>query len=507
MQVPTHATGQPPPAKQTTTDAAILPKIATDGAIANFLGRWYTGGSWAASGPQDGKMPDATVQLNKEPKMAELDSRVRITNQDYPQYHTFNETVVKVYTPYNERWVEAAKEVGGRWRSPFREDAWQFVVGKHNKTEFTNKLTEILAEIYPAKKDNGVEISMDRHTNGVTATAPKQEATGVPMEKVAEIVVKHALPKINQEVRAKVDAQNAWVVERVTSSEKMVVAESTSLKSRMAEIDAKLDKVLRPVIIHQHEKEQVTTHDLGVQHKQFAELYEVTMALPPQRRNIWLAGPAGSGKTTATEKMAEALGLEYEYNGAIDTEYKLSGYMNAQGEYVDTAFYRAWTQGKVYTFDEVDASLPGAVLAFNGALSGGGIASFPCGPRKRHPNCVIYACANTWGLGGTAQYVGRMKQDLAFLDRFVPIEWEYDEAFESALANNDDWVKVVHKTRQLMRENGAEMIVSPRASMAGADLLRAGISKDRVVKYIFGRYRSHSKWSIVGRYAEEFGRG
>src|SRR5690606_7558053 len=87
--------------------------------------------------------------------------------------------------------------------------------------------------------------------------------------------------------------------------------------------------------------------------------------------NVWLAGPAGSGKTTAAEQVAKALKLKFYFNGAIDTEYKLSGFVDAHGRIVSTAFREAYTNGGVYLFDEVDASLPSATLAFNAALANG----------------------------------------------------------------------------------------------------------------------------------------
>ncbi len=174
----------------------------------------------------------------------------------------------------------------------------------------------------------------------------------------------------------------------------------------------------------------------GMQHKAFATLLRLFMALSPDDRNIWLAGPAGSGKTTAAKMVARAIfGTDesYEFNGAIDTEYKLSGFIDANGRIVSTAFRRVWENGGVYLFDECDASMPGALLAFNAALANG-IAAFPDGPIARHPDAYVAAAANTWGFGGDANYVGRAKLDAAFLDRFLTVSWGYDEALERHIA-------------------------------------------------------------------------
>lgn len=174
-----------------------------------------------------------------------------------------------------------------------------------------------------------------------------------------------------------------------------------------------------------------------VRHERFGKLVMLVSALGNEDKNIWLAGPAGSGKTTAARKLAAALGYdeesEFDFNGAIDTEYKLSGFVDAKGRVVSTAFRKIWENGGVYLFDECDASMPGALLAFNAALANG-YAAFPDGTIKRNERTVIIAAANTWGFGGDANYVGRAKLDAAFLDRFVTLTWNYDENLERNIA-------------------------------------------------------------------------
>lgn len=174
-----------------------------------------------------------------------------------------------------------------------------------------------------------------------------------------------------------------------------------------------------------------------VRHQAFDKLVMLASALNNEDKNIWLTGPAGSGKTTAARKLTSALNYdedsEFEFNGAIDTEYKLSGFVDAKGRVVSTAFRRIWENGGVYLFDECDASMPGALLAFNAALANG-YAAFPDGTIKRHDKTVVVAAANTWGFGGDANYVGRAKLDAAFLDRFVTLTWNYDETLERKIA-------------------------------------------------------------------------
>jgi cobaltochelatase CobS len=241
-----------------------------------------------------------------------------------------------------------------------------------------------------------------------------------------------------------------------------------------------------------------------VQHEKFELLLKLVTALSPNRRNIWIAGPAGGGKTSAAENLAEMLGLKFEYIGAIDTPYKLSGYMTATGTYISTAFRRIYEFGGVILLDEVDGSSPGALLEINAALANSS-ASFPDGMVKRHADCIVICAANTWGLGGDGNYVGRAKLDAAFLDRFVKIVWNYDETLERAIAGAPhDWIDVVQATRRLVFTHKAQFVVGPRASILGCELLRAGMKAEEGAEAVFGSYRANNDWSKVGKPIEDY---
>ena len=216
----------------------------------------------------------------------------------------------------------------------------------------------------------------------------------------------------------------------------------------------------------------------GTQHRAFPEL----VAMLSADCNVWLAGPAGTGKTTAASNAAKALGRPFHFNGAIDSEHKLLGFTDAQGRIVSRPFREAFINGGIYLFDEVDASLPGALLAFNAALANGH-CDFPDGCKERHADFVCIGAANTYGHGATHDYVGRAKMDAAFLDRFVSLDWPVDPALESAIALSfiadsglgQKWVAHVQACRARSIAAGVKVVISPRASIHGAKLLQAGM--------------------------------
>ncbi len=192
--------------------------------------------------------------------------------------------------------------------------------------------------------------------------------------------------------------------------------------------------------------------------------------------NVLMVGPAGSGKTTIAEQAAKIMGMDFYFNGALSSEYKLSGFVDANGKIVSTAFKRAYENGGLYLFDEIDASMPDALLAFNAALSNNH-ADFPEGMINKHPKFVCMAAANTFGRGADRIYVGRNQLDGASLDRFCVINIEYDEKLERALTANDHWVDFVQKIRLAVFDLKIRHVVSPRASINGARLMAQGLDR------------------------------
>jgi len=190
----------------------------------------------------------------------------------------------------------------------------------------------------------------------------------------------------------------------------------------------------------------------------------------------FLVGPAGSGKTSCAHDVAEALGLKFWHTGAVDSPYKLLGFLDAQGRLARTSFREAFEHGGLFLFDEIDASDPAALLGVNDALANG-FASFPDGIVKRHRDFSLIAGANTIGNGLSRQYVGRNQLDGSSLDRFAFIEWNYDESFERALAGNDEWTDYVLRARKAADSLSLRVVISPRASIAGAHMLAAGLPR------------------------------
>jgi len=219
--------------------------------------------------------------------------------------------------------------------------------------------------------------------------------------------------------------------------------------------------------------------DLGKQHHQLPTLIQILAT----KLNVYVVGPAGAGKTHAAIQAAKALDVPFHFTGAVASEFKLTGFIDAQGRIVSTEFRKAFENGGLFLFDEIDASYPQAVLAFNAALAND-YMDFPDKRVQRHEKFYCIAAANTYGQGADRQYIGRNQLDAASLDRFVFLDWKYDENLERNLAGNKDWTDYVQKVRRYIETQKIRHVVSPRASIFGAKLLANGITREIVEQTI-----------------------
>lgn len=245
---------------------------------------------------------------------------------------------------------------------------------------------------------------------------------------------------------------------------------------------------------HDIPSREVATTERTLQHKQFERIFAIVNRQPKAGSEdilgskVLMVGPAGSGKTLIAEGVAVRKGLAFYFNGPLQSEYKLTGYKDANGRYHYTPFRQAFENGGVYLFDELDACSAQALVAFNTALSNR-ICDFPDRVVKQHPNFICLAAANTHGQGGTATYAGRERIDGATLDRFVIVDVEYDEDLEVRAAGDRDWVRRVQQIRRAAATIDPRHIISMRASIEGARLLAKGVPLADVEKAVIWRGR------------------
>jgi hypothetical protein len=257
--------------------------------------------------------------------------------------------------------------------------------------------------------------------------------------------------------------------------------DDSQINARLDAVEKALNSSVKNVTVKVADLPKV---ECGKVHKSFEKL----LAVASNRLHAFLVGEAGSFKTSSAEKVAKTLGLEYSSISVCmqTTASSLLGYMDATGNYVSTEFRKRYETGGVFILDEIDNGNANVLSVLNSALANGSCA-FADGMVAKHKDFILIATANTFGNGANAQYVGRNQLDSATLDRFVTIEWNYDEALENAIASNKDWCAVVQKYRFAVAKLGLRLVVSPRATFQGEKLLASGIKEKDVIKMVITR--------------------
>lgn len=191
---------------------------------------------------------------------------------------------------------------------------------------------------------------------------------------------------------------------------------------------------------------------------------------------VYLAGPAGSGKNHTVEQIAKELGWNFFFSNSIQQEFKLTGFIDAGGNYHETEFYKALSNDGdcIFFLDEMDASIPEVLVLLNAAIANG-YFEFPTG-RIDFDHVHFVAAGNTVGSGADEMYTGRMVIDQATLDRFAIIEFDYSVKIERHITKgNLDLINFIHSLREQAKDKGIRATFSYRCMTMMTKLERAGM--------------------------------
>ncbi|MCT4614731.1 MAG: AAA family ATPase [Marinifilaceae bacterium] len=371
---------------------------------------------------------------------------------------------------------QKSKRINGN--RPFEDKLGSLItddIDKRINDLFSKSVRTLRKDISDFKKDIQTNVDIDKRINDLYSQVVRKikNENSTLKKDIVEQLSQYESELVNKKISG-LECAIKEINEDTGGDEikKILVAQKKTISSLRSEIVALKKKCLPYLEVKINDNEPI---EVGVVHNQFEQLFNIVQT----GLNVYLTGPAGSGKTTAAKNCADALGVDFYFTGAIASEFKLTGFIDANGKIVSTEFRKAYENGGLFLFDEIDGSFPQAVLAFNAALAND-YMDFPDKRIKRHKNFYCIAAANTYGQGADRQYVGRNQLDAASIDRFVFVDWKYDEGLERKLSNNDNWVDFVQSVRQVVENKEIRHIVSPRASFFGAELLRNGITQEIV---------------------------
>lgn len=232
------------------------------------------------------------------------------------------------------------------------------------------------------------------------------------------------------------------------------------------------------IIIDFDMKKKVTATDESVRHYQYDTIRScITSDIP-----VYLVGEAGTGKNFTLEEIAKDMNLEFYFTNSVQQEYKITGFIDAGGNFHETEFYKAFVYGGLFFLDEIDASIPEVLVLLNAAIANR-YFEFPNGRVSAHKDFRVVAAGNTVGAGANELYTGRLVLDSATLDRFVIIEFDYDRNIELKIAQgNEQLVNFTRGLRSFCNRNGVRATFSYRMIMNVVKLEKAGLDLQQIMK-------------------------
>ena len=210
---------------------------------------------------------------------------------------------------------------------------------------------------------------------------------------------------------------------------------------------------------------------------------------------VYLYGAAGCGKSHTAEQVANALGLDFYTQSQVLFAHDVKGYGDANGNFQETPFFKAFTKGGLFFIDEMDASAPEALVVLNTAIANR-MYDFPVvGNVKAHENFRIIAAGNTALTGADTEYTARAVQDASTINRFAFFEMSYDKAIELPIMAKGDEVlyNYICDLRNAIKETRISLCVSYRQT--------ATLATEKAIKY--GREKALMRNVFGGREVDE----
>ncbi len=289
-------------------------------------------------------------------------------------------------------------------------------------------------------------------------------------------------PKPQNPGKAKVEFNMSESVEDIFRStmekavEEFVDCNQDEFGNKVEEVVKRELQKIQPTHVHINNVEVGKIDDENV-HKSF----EQAIFFAVQERQLFIAGPAGSGKTTLASQISKALNLPFGHISCSSgtSEAHLLGRMLFNGDYVASDLVELYEGGGVFLFDEIDAADANTMLVVNSALANGKL-SVP--NRKgnttayRHKDFICVCAGNTWG-AGSLEYHGRNYLDAAFLDRFVLSKMivDYDVDLERRILSNDaDLSERIWEIRKQVTDQKLRKVISTRIFASAARYVSAG---------------------------------
>lgn len=252
------------------------------------------------------------------------------------------------------------------------------------------------------------------------------------------------------------------------------------------------------------------TEDNETYHQKFEEILNYVC----NNENVYLYGPAGTGKNVICKQVANALKAAYFYNNTLYTKYDCIGYMDATGNFVKTVLYDFLKSdgAALMFFDELDNSMAEAVIPLNDLLADGKLTFANGETLYLTEDKHIIAAGNTDGRGATDEYNGRYKMDESTRSRFLFINIDYCRKVEESIVKESKYIlDFIDELRKACKQTGIKIILGYREIIRlkkyennkPENVLQAAILKGLTVDCI-NELKNNMTWLDENKYLTAF---
>jgi cobaltochelatase CobS len=282
----------------------------------------------------------------------------------------------------------------------------------------------------------------------------------------------HKLPsKVLEEYYKQLDAARIELAKKIEKYKKgpANMPTNTPTKDNTAELEEMkkaLEEATKLIKAQQEElKEAKSNKNEPIRHEKFDSIIK----LLERKQAVYLHGPAGTGKSKIAEQAAEYLNLSFYPVSTVTQEFKLTGFIDGNGIFHDTNFYKAVKNGGLFFIDEMDSATSEVLVAINGCLASG-YFDFPNETIYAHKDFRVIAAGNTIGRGADMNYTARNALDMSTLNRFWAIQILYSPAIDLEVAHNDiELVEFAQELRKASEKSGIMILMSYRSISRIAD--------------------------------------